>query len=545
MKNHKGYTLIDFIIVIVVVLIFVGIAIAYKDTDTTDEYGYNSNKTNNYNDKTFSIISSSENEDIEEILMEIAKDNKIDLEIEYAGTLDIMEKLNNGEKYDAVWASNSIWLYMLDSSVVKTSESKCTSINPVVFAIKQSKAQELGFVGKDIYTRDIVDAIKAGKLTFSMSNPTRTNTGATAYLGLLSVLAGNPEVLKVENLEDENLKSELVSLFAGLERSSGSEDFLEELFLNGSYEAVVTYESSIININKQLESEGKETLYVLYPIDGVSISDSPFAYIDNGNSNKKEQFLILRDYILSDEGQERLAKTGRRTWFGGTTDNADQSVFNPDWGIDTSKYIVPLKFPSTAVIQKSLALYQSELRKPVFTVFCLDYSGSMYGAGYESLVNAMEYILTQENAEKDLLQYTEKDQIAIIPFSSYVLDTWYTIDGSKTDELLRLIKEKTPGGNTDIYGASVKALNVIKDGVDIEKYNTSIILMTDGQSNMGSYKSLEEYYYLVGKEIPIYSIMFGTAYPKELEEIAELTNGKVFDGRTDLLEAFKEVRGYN
>ena len=52
-------------------------------------------------------------------------------------------------------------------------------------------------------------------------------------------------------------------------------------------------ESSIININKQLEKENRETLYALYPIDGVSISDSPLAYIDNGNDNKKEIFLNL------------------------------------------------------------------------------------------------------------------------------------------------------------------------------------------------------------------------------------------------------------
>ena len=45
--------------------------------------------------------------------------------------------------------------------------------------------------------------------------------------------------------------------------------------------------------------------------------------------------------------------------------------------------------------------------------------------------------------------------------------------------------------------------------------------------------------------IPVYSITFGYASEYQLEEIAELTNAKVFDGRTDLLRAFKEVRGYN
>jgi Ca-activated chloride channel family protein len=46
-------------------------------------------------------------------------------------------------------------------------------------------------------------------------------------------------------------------------------------------------------------------------------------------------------------------------------------------------------------------------------------------------------------------------------------------------------------------------------------------------------------------DIPIYSIMFGNADESELLDIANLTNAKVFDGRTDLLKAFKEVRGYN
>lgn len=97
-----------------------------------------------------------------------------------------------------------------------------------------------------------------------------------------------------------------------MERSSGSEDFLEELFLNGNYEAVVTYESSIININKQLQQQGKETLYAIYPVDGVSISDSPFAYIDNKNERAKEIFLDLQSYILSNEGQKIITRKRKK-----------------------------------------------------------------------------------------------------------------------------------------------------------------------------------------------------------------------------------------
>ncbi|MFG6318420.1 MAG: VWA domain-containing protein [Clostridia bacterium] len=494
------------------------------------------------NVNSFKIIASSENEDLDQDLKNYANSKGVDLEIDYAGTLDIMEKLNNGEIYDAVWASNSMWVYMLDN--VSTSNSKSTSINPVVFGIKKSKAEELGFIDKEIYTADIVNAIKTGNLKFSMSNPTQTNTGASAYLGLLTTLAGSPEVLREENLADENLKSELITLFSGLERSSGSEDFLEELFINGDYEAVVTYEFSIININKQLEAEGREPLYILYPVDGVSISDSPLAYINNKDEGKKEFFTELQEYILGDEGQSLLASKGRRTWYGGTNENADKTVFNPTWGIDTNKYIVPLKMPGTDIIKKALAMYQTELRKPIHTVFCLDYSGSMSGDGYRDLSNAMTYILDETKASENLLQFAEKDKISVIPFNGRVLGQWHTDNGVETQELIDNILSLAPGGSTNVYDTSIRALEILEQE-DTDNYNVSVILMTDGMSNSGSYTNLVRKYNSLGKDIPIYSIMFGSAYQDELEEIAELTNAKVFDGKSDLLKAFKEVRGYN
>lgn len=535
MKSN-GKTILKIIIILIV---FVE---AYRYLGTSENVP-NVLKEKTINNKTFSILSSSENKDLENVIMDYANKKGYDIDIEYAGTLDIMNKLNQDSKdYDAVWTSNSIWLYMLNNSnLVKN--SKYTSINPVIFAIKNSKAKELGFVGKDIKTQDIVDAISMGKLKFSMSNPTSTNSGASAYLGFLSTLAGNPEVLKEENLNDEQLKTKLKNLFTGLERTSGSEDFLEEIFLKSDYDAVVTYESSIININKKLENEGKETLLAVYPIDGVSISDSPFGYIDNKNDNKKEIFEDLQGYILSNEGQKLLQEKGRRTWYGGVNDNVDKKIFNPDWGIDTKKYITPVKYPSTKVIKQALNLYQTELRKPVHVAFCLDYSGSMSGNGYDELMDAMDYILT-DKAANDFIQFSDKDKIDIIPFGTKVFDTVSTTNGLKTENLLVKIHDLKPSGMTALYPAGIRALEMLKDE-NQDEYNTSIVLMTDGLANQGTFKELREEYSKINKEIPIYSIMFGSADKDQLEDIAKLTNAKVFDGKTDLVKAFKEVRGYN
>ena len=539
MKKKKKLTFGK--IVVYIILFFIVVAFINTLKENKDYKGKWYSKLYNY-DKEIRIISSSENEDLEPIILNYGYANNLNIDIEYAGTIDIIQRLNSGEEFDAVWLSNSIWMYMLDKNV-KTSNSKCTSINPVVFGITKSKAESLGFVGKTVYTKDILNAITEGNLKFSMSNPTSTNSGASAYLGLLATLAGNPEVLTEDMLNDAKLKENLRNLFTGMERSSGSESFLEELFINGDYEAVVTYESSIININYQLELMGREPLYAIYPIDGVSISDSPFAYIDNGDEFKKNAVLELQSFILSDEGQKKLQEMGRRTWYGGTSDNVDKSIFNPDWGIDTTAYISPVKYPSTKVIKIALNLYQTELRKPTHVVFCLDYSGSMAYTGYEELMNAMDYILTDEAAE-DFIQFSENDIIDVIPFGTTVLGTWRTLDGSDTEDLLNKIHGLTPNGTTALYLAAEKGLDLLKDE-DKDKYNVSIVLMTDGMANVGSFSSLKVNYKKINEQIPIYSIMFGDAFEYQLEEIADLTNAKVFNGKTDLVKAFKEVRGYN
>lgn len=542
MEENKKSKIVAIIIAVLFVVFLIGSYI--EDNFNNMIYKFEdkfSTTIGNYSNSTFKIISSQENENLEEIVKDYARKKGYNVDIEYAGTLEIVQKINNGEEYDAVWLSNSIWGYMLNGTTL--SNSRCTSVNPVIFGIKKSKAEELGFIGKQVYTIDIVKAIAEGKLKFSMSNPTVTNSGASAYLGMLSTLAGNPEVLTKEFLENENLKANLKTLFSGMERSSGDEDFLEELFLNGDYEAVVTYESSIININKQLEKSGKETLYAIYPVDGVSISDSPFGYIDRKNAHKKEIFTDLQSYILSNEGQKLLQEKGKRTWYGGISNNVDKTVFNPNWGIDTTKYISPIKYPSKEVIRLALNLYQNELRKPVHVVFCLDYSGSMRGDGEIQLKKAMDYILT-EKAANDFIQFSSEDKIDVIPFATRTEKAWNTTNGTETEDILKKINNYPSSGSTALYLAAQDALDLLKDE-DQEKYNLSIILMTDGQANVGTYGQLYSKYKFINKQIPIYSIMFGYANETELNEIAKMSNAKVFDGKTDLVKAFKEVRGYN
>ncbi|MBQ9279989.1 MAG: VWA domain-containing protein [Clostridia bacterium] len=543
MYSSNGFSVIALIICIVVIAMIASALVSSPEDNDWDNQNDGYSNIGKLNTREFNLLSSEENKDIEKIILNYANAQGYDVNIDYAGTLDIMNKINKGEKYDAVLTSNSIWSYMIDSKVASLKDSKSTSITPVIFGIKRSKAEELGFIGKTVYTKDIMNAISDGKLKFTMSNPTTTNSGASAYLGILYTLAGNPEVLTDEILESAEVKNNLKTFFSGLERTAGSEDFLEQTFLNGDYEAVVSYESSIIKINKELEAQGKETLYAIYPVDGVSICDNPLSYIDNKNDSKKKIFSDIQSYLLSDEGQALLQREGRRTWFGGINEHVDKSIFNPDWGIDTTKYISPVKYPSTAVIKNALIAYQERFRKPIHVVFCLDYSGSMIGEGITELRDAMNYILT-EKAAADYIQFSNEDKIDVLPFANTVKATWSTTDGTNTSNILREINSLSPYGGTALYDAAAKGINILKNE-NTDLYNVSIILMTDGLGNVGKKSTLEDTYKVVNREIPIYSIMFGEADSKQLEEIATLTNAKVFDGKKDLVAAFKEVRGYN
>jgi Ca-activated chloride channel family protein len=530
-------------IIIIVFAIFIFLRFCAPLLDEMEDVETKPSKTD---DKVFRIISSTSTDKMDDKLIKYGKKNGIKVEIEHYGDLEIVEKLNtDSSPYDAVWISNSIWLYMLDNSYL-TTDSKSIVIDPVVMGITKSKATELGFVDKEIYNKDILNAIRDGKLKYIMASVTKTNTGATSYLSFLNSMAGSPEILTEEMLESSTLKEDMKAFFKGVERVSGDEAYLTEMYHNGEYDAMINYESSLIEINQDLVKKGKEPLYLVYPVDGVAINDMPFAYISNDSSNEKnrEKFLKLQSYLRSDEVIKLMQSYGYRSWYGGTNANADKKIFNPEWGIDTTKYLKDMKYPSKKVITRAINMYIDAFRKPTHVVFCLDVSGSMYGKGLAELQEAMNYILDKEQASKDNLQFSDNDKITIITFNSKVKNIYDTRKGNETDVVIDDINDLIATGGTNIYDPSIEALRILEMDNDNE-YTKTVILMTDGDSNSGSFNDLKRYYQRRNLSIPIYSITFGSSNERQLSDIAKLTNAKIFDGKNGLLKAFAEVRSYN
>ena len=239
-----------------------------------------------------------------------------------------------------------------------------------------------------------------------------------------------------------------------------------------------------------------------------------------------------------------MEKYGYRSWYGGTNKDADKKIFNPDWGIDTTKYLKDMKYPSKKVITEAINLYIEALRKPTHVVFCLDTSGSMYNRGLSELKDAMNYILDYKTASKDNLQFSDKDKITVITFNSDVDKVFDTKYGNDTSSVIKDIDSLEALGGTNIYDPSIEALKILKKDNDND-YTKTVILMTDGYSNSGSFYDLERYYKNNKETVPIYSITFGSSDDYQLKDLAKLSNAKVFDGKSGLLRAFTEVRSYN
>ena len=495
---------------------------------------------------TLEILSGSENKELESVLAECSKKTGVKINMTYKGSLDIMRALEDGGSgYDAVWPASSLWISMGDTGhKVKYAESISTT--PVVFGIKKSLAEQLSFTDGDVSVKDILKAIEEKKLNFCMTSATQSNSGASAYIGFLNAFLNKQGAITSEDLQDPQLKTDMTELFSGIERSSGSSDWLKDMFLNGDYDAMVNYECLIISANQQLESEGKEPLYVIYPYDGLSIADSPLGYLDNGDKKKEEEFLKVKEYLLSENAQQQIEATGRRIGYGGVS-GASKPVFKTEWGIDTDKILSPITMPAPDVLMEALNLYQTELKKPSFTVYCLDYSGSMAGSGEEQLKEAMSEILLQDKAAQNLLQASGKEIDAAVLFEDGIRDTLIVDDATESNlaDLNSQIASAQAGGGTDIYKAAVEALDLMKQ-YDLSQYTPAIILMTDGQSNGEMiFDDFAEAYDEAGLDVPVFSIMFGDAREEELEELAQYTNGRVFDGTKDLIYAFRSVKGYN
>jgi Ca-activated chloride channel family protein len=171
----------------------------------------------------------------------------------------------------------------------------------------------------------------------------------------------------------------------------------------------------------------------------------------------------------------------------------------------------------------------------------------MEGNGVRDVKSAMELLLDQEKARPFLLQGSSEDIVTVIPFNGKIIDVWSARVGDQAalSHLRKRIAALDPGDGTDIYSPVVRGLAELQRFRTAD-FSSAIILMTDGKSNRGrAFEDVEKAWHGAGLDVPVHAIMFGDASEEQLGQLAELTRGRVFDGRKDLVAVFRKVRAYN
>lgn len=498
--------------------------------------------------RDFVIASGSENRTLEPIVQDFCRARGTTCRFDYQGSLDIgLALANTPPAFDAVWPANAIWIALFDSQR-RVRDLTPIARSPVILGLRRSKAEELGWIGRPVATSDIVAAVKAKRLNYLASSATQSNSGAGAYIAMLSAALGSPDAITLADLNRPGLQDTVRTLLSATVRSAGSSAWLADLYLKGladggvGYDGMWNYEAVLVETNAALKARGAEPLYAIYPSDGVAAANSPLGFVERGRGEPARRFFdALQEYLLSPEIQRRLVKLGRRPAVGEASDAAADS----SWNYDPARLVPLIRMPEPAVVRAALDLYQEALRRPSLTVYCLDFSGSMAGTGEDALRQAMRFVLSHEEAARVLVQNGPSDRIVVIPFDARIRGVTRG-SGSVADAaaLIGAVTDGSAAGGTNIYACAKAGLQEIRTTPDRERYLPAIVLMTDGRSENYAQDFLDAWR-AAGGDIPVFGVTFGDADRSQLDALAEATRARVFDGRTSLREAFRAVRGYN
>ncbi len=473
-----------------------------------------------------------------------------DVSFVFRGSVDIKNTLAGGgnECVDAYWAASQVWM---PGRFTSGPFSVARTI-PGIAVTPELKAS-LGW-GNTIVSTQLNAAIQSGQLNLAMASASQDDAAATVYLAQATAFCGE-DILSAECINNPSYAQHFKELFASVTRSAQHSGAMTAIFYEdrksgaNEFNSIVLYESLLVKLNQDLVKAGLEPMQFVYITDASVVADLPIAFIENESQAwKAEEFEKLTAFLSSDEVKERLTELGWRTnYVGLSVDSKYDDVFNPSWGIDPSPSLFLMTYPKQVVIDYALNAYQAFLRKPSYTVYCLDYSGSMFGnGGYEQMVNAMDLLLDQNRAVGVYLQATAEDVTVVYGFESSIWDlgSVHGNDPAQMKALSTTIATANISGNTAMFSCVQAGLEHIAANYSSE-YQYSVIAMTDGQSNSGlSSRQFKNYYEDYAYPVPVFGIAFANADEGELSAF-RVTGGDYYLGNDDIVWAFRQAKANN
>jgi Ca-activated chloride channel family protein len=488
------------------------------------------------------ILAGSELKELEPDIKAAARAIGLGVEVSYSGTLDMVDRINAGEAFDAILPPNGA--YPVLALTRKPLAREKLFYSRVALGVKSSKVRALGWDRRAPTWIDVVQAVKEHKLVYGMTNPTSSNTGMSALFAVASAIAKKTEDLSVDEVNLEKLKDFL----AGQKLTAGSSGWLAEAYVRDEarLDGLVNYEAVLLRLNG---SQGlREPLTVIYPQDGVISADYPLMLL---SETKRQAFERLVAALRSDVFQ---AGPVARMFLRPSNPNVSRSANL------SGDAVAELSFPNRLeVIDAVLAAYQSQLRRPATSIYLLDVSGSMRGQRIQQVKNALEVLTGAEgnSVTARFVRFQRRERVVLVPFSGSPAEpARFALEDAKSEAdsyqaLRNYATALQAHGGTAIYSALETAYALANQELaQAPDRVVTVVLLTDGENTQGlSYEEFRSRFEAAqassAQRVPTFPILFGEASSTELHEIARLTGGRAFDGRhANLANVFKEIRGY-
>jgi Ca-activated chloride channel homolog len=487
---------------------------------------------------TLRVLASSELADMRPILDDLRRETGVDLEIDYRGSVDASNELVPGRyHHDLAWLSSDRYFQLkYEKSGNDDPPPLSTKImtSPVVFGVRASVAAALRQNAPDpnLTWADIADGAAAGLVRFGMADPTHTNSGLSALVGVATAAAGTGGALRLADISCDRLQGFL----SGQTLTANTTSRLVDTYVAHQDQAdgLIANESVLLTLNAS--GKLREPLEIIHPEDGMMLSEYPMLLL---NPARRAEYDKVVRWLRSERVQEKImARTLRRP--------VDPDVpRDPRLDADIGN---ALYFPAQLeVVDKLLANYAPDAREPGHVIFLLDFSGSMKGDRIAALRATFDGLAGADKTTTGrFVRFYRGEQFTLIRFGGQVLaEQNLTIRGAPDVDAMRgFLAVEEFDDHTAVWSALDRGYQLAAGlGSPV-----TIVLMTDGKNNAGM--SLEEFLQRYGalppavRAVHTYTIRFGEADPAELDRAAMATGGRMLDATaTSLDEAFKETRG--
>ncbi len=486
--------------------------------------------------RAFTILAGSELKDLEPAIVAAGRGAGVQVKLSYAGTLEMVERVNAGERFDAILPPNGA--YPALALTTKPLARDKLFYSRVALGVKKARLAELGWDRQPPSWSDIAQAAAAGRLRYAMTNPASSNTGMSALFAVASASAGKSEDLRAQDVDAKVLKAFL----GGQKLTAGSSGWLADAFVTdaGRLDAMVNYEAVILRTNERLSAA--DQLQLVYPRDGMISADYPLMLLDA--DRRAEDAALVAALKSAAFQRDALAPMFIRP------SNPDVA---PAPALPTTA-VAELSFPNKLdVIDAVLSTYEAEWRRPSTSIFVLDISGSMEGPRLQAMREALKVLsgVDASSASARYAAFQNRERVVLIPFDNTVEPpTWIRFDAGDVAQARAALRAQADAlqarGGTAIFSAVAAAEEVARqEKAQFPDRFVSIVLLTDGANNSGL--SLDDFRRRYAADAParIFTILFGEGQAGEMRALADATGGRQFDGRSArLAQVFREIRGY-